>query len=196
LADYFGIYNGTMQINATYGLGRNGSGVCIQLEKWPRESIMVSVTPYINLASASFSVESWINPSTNDNLEQVIFGQCPVLGMDECMRTSLNGNGYLAFLFYGDTQTGSRIVPANSWSHAAYVYNVTAKTMSLYLNGTLDTSGSSHGPFNGNPSPLEIGNIVAYNPYNNLTFDGCIDEIWFYPFARTAAEIAATFALG
>jgi hypothetical protein len=65
--------------------------------------------------------------------------------------------------------------------------------MSLYFNGTLEISSGSHGPFQGVPYPFEIGDVAQYG---YLYFSGCIDEIFFYPFARTAAEIAATVALG
>lgn len=162
-----------------------------------RQSAQVNSTPYIDLRSISFSVESWIKPSiVGDGNEHVIFGQCSVLNVDQCMRTSIGGSGVLILAFRSDSQYGSRIIPTNSWSHVASVYNLTAQTVSLYVNGTLDTSNSGHGPFAGVPYPLEIGDVALYDSSVNISFGGCIDEIWFYPFARTTAEIAATFALG
>ena len=112
------------------------------------------------------------------------------------MRTSISGNGILGTLFYSDTQIGSRILSNNTWVHIASVYNITETRVSLYINGVLDTSGTPHGPVGGGPYPLEIGTVARYFPSANLSFSGCIDELWFYPFARTSDEIATTFALG
>ncbi|CAF0727915.1 unnamed protein product [Adineta steineri] len=194
LLDRFGVYNGFGRNNPTYGVGRNGCGKCLNLNMSLYQSILVNATPYIDLRNISFSVESWIKPAVvTDGLEHVIFGQCPALTTRQCMRTSIGNPGVMSFLFLADNQAGSHIIPNNTWSHVAYVYNITAKTMSLYLNGTLEVSIGSHGPFQGVPYSLEIGNVINYG---SLSFSGCIDEISFYPFTRTAAEMAATFALG
>ena len=193
--DRFGIYNGTGQNNPTYGLGRNGCGKCLNLASSLQQSVLVNVTPYIDLRSISFSVEAWIKPTiiVTDGLEHVIFSQCPELLGLQCMRTSIGSPGVMSFLFRSDTQTDSQLIPINVWSHVAYVYNLTALTMSLYLNGTLEVSSGSHGPYQGVPYQFEIGNVAVYG---TLYFSGCVDEISFYPFTRTTAEIAATFALG
>ena len=159
--------------------------------------VTIDATPYIDLRPISFSIESWIKPNiVSDGIEHVIFGQCPALNTRQCMRTSISGSGYMSFLFRSDTTTASRTFPVNVWSHVAYVYNLTDLSMSLYYNGTLDISSANHGPFQGVPNPLEIGNVANYNPSVNLSFSGCIDEIWFYPYARTASDIAASVALG
>jgi hypothetical protein len=195
LNDRFGVYNGTGINNPTYGLSRNGCGKCLNLTRSLNQSVLINATPYIDIRSISFSVEAWIKPTSNitDGIEHVIFGQCPALNVLQCMRVSIGNPGVMSFLFRSDTQSDSRIVPMNVWSHVAYVYNLTALTMSLYFNGTLEVSTGGHGPYQGVPYPLEIGNLAAYG---TLFFFGCIDEISFYPFARTTAEIAATFALG
>ncbi|CAF0727943.1 unnamed protein product [Adineta steineri] len=196
LLDRFGVYNGSGRNNPAYGVGRNGCGKCLNLNMSLNQSVVVSATPYIDLRNISFSVESWINPTAvTDGLEHVIFGQCPALSNDQCMRSSIANPGVVYLLFRSDNQGGSHIIPNNTWSHVAYVYNLTARTMSLYLNGTLEGSGGNHGPFQGVPSAFEIGTIGIYTS-SSLFFSGCIDEVSFYPFARTAAEIAATFALG
>ena len=88
---------------------------------------------------------------------------------------------------------GNSTVSTNSRSHMTYVYNLRAQTMSLYYNGSLDNDGGGHGPYLGLPSFFQIGNI---DRVGSIYFDGCVDEIFFYPFVRTACEIAATVALG
>ncbi|UJR34625.1 hypothetical protein I4U23_027402 [Adineta vaga] len=183
------------QNNPPYEVGRNGCGKCLNLTKSLQQSVLVNVTPYIDLRSISFSVESWIKPTilVTDGFEHVIFGQCAKLRNRNCMRTSIGKRGAVSFLFRGDTLTDSRLIPIDVWSHVAYVYNLTGLTMSLYINGTLQVSNGNHGPYQGVANPLEIGNSAQYG---SLYFSGCIDEISFYPFARTNFEIASTFARG
>ena len=195
LNDHFGIYNGTSQGNLTYGVGRNGCGKCLNLTLSLQQSVLVNVTPYIDLRLISFSVEAWIKPTINvtDGLEHIILGQCAQLAIRKCMRASIGTPGVMSFLFRSDTLTDSQLIPIDVWSHVAYVYNLTALTMSLYLNGSLQVSTGGHGPYQGVPSPFEIGNVARYG---YLYFSGCIDEISFYPFPRTAEEIVATFQQG
>lgn len=194
LNDYFGIYNGTGQNNPSYSLGRNGCGKCLNLTSSLYQAVIINVTPYIDLRPISFSVEAWVKPTlVTDGIEHVVLSQCGALQTQQCMRTSIGSPGKMSFLFRSDNQLGNQFVPTNSWSHFAYVYNLTARTMSLYLNGTLDVTAGSHGPYQGAPTFFQIGNV---NAIGNIYFDGCIDEIFFYPFARTASEIATTAALG
>ncbi|CAF1456547.1 unnamed protein product [Adineta steineri] len=192
--DRFLIYNGTDGNKSTYALGRTSCRKCLNLTSSLNQSVYINATPYIDLRNISFSVEAWIKPTiVTDGIEHVILAQCGSLYGYSCMRTSIGNLGSMSFLFRSDTQTGLHNVSINVWSHLAYVYNKTAGTMSLYLNGTLDTSGGSHGPYYGSPTFFQFGNI---DMIGSIYYDGCIDDIFFYPFARTASEIAATFALG
>ena len=195
--DYFGVYNGSGRNNPTFGLGRDACGKCLSLISSQLQYVKIDTTPYIDLRPISFSVEAWIKPNiVSDGVEHVVFGQCPALSTRQCMRTGIAGGGVMTFPFRSDNTVGSKMLPVNVWFHVAYVYNRTALSMALYYNGALDTLSASHGPFEGQPYPLEIGNVANYNPSTNLSFSGCIDEIWFYPFARKASDIAATVALG
>ncbi|CAF0985409.1 unnamed protein product [Adineta steineri] len=194
LNDRFLIYNGTNGNKSIYTLGRYSCRKCLNLSSSLNQSVYIYGTPYIDLRNISFSVETWIKPTiVTDGMEHVILAQCGSLGSYQCMRVSIGSPGPMTFRFRSDTQTGLQNVSINVWSHLAYVYNKTAGTMALYLNGTLDKSGTGHGPYTGPPTFFQIGNIDSIG---GLYYDGCIDDIFFYPFARTASDIAATFALG
>ena len=194
LNDRFSVYDGTSPNNLTYDTGRHGCGNCLNLISSLSQSVYIYGTPYIDLSTISFSIETWIKPRiVTDGLEHVIFSQCGSLNSYECMRCSIGSPGPITFRFRSDTQTGSQNVSIDVWSHLAYVYNMTAGTMSLYFNGTLDKSGGGHGPYTGPPMFFQIGNVDAIG---GIYYDGCIDDIFFYPFSRTATEIADTFALG
>jgi hypothetical protein len=193
LNDRSGVYNGTGYNNPTYGLGRSNCSKCLNLSMLQNQSVIVS-TPYIDLRPISFSFEAWIKPVTIINpAEQVIISQCGALNTRQCMRSSIVASGTLGLLFRSDNGIGNHIIPRDVWSHVAFVYNSSASTMSMYFNGTLDASGSGHGPFAGPATYFQIGNVDGYG---GLYFFGCIDELFFYSFARTASEISATYALG
>lgn len=196
LNDRFGVFNGTSRNGPlSYGNGRHGCGKCLNLTNSLRQSAIMNQSAFINLRNTSFSIETWIKPSrVGDGIEHVIFSQCPALSVRYCIRTSIAGSGAITTAFYGDNRPGTRILTNNTWTHVASVYNYTAQSISLYVNGTLDVTGGPHGPIQATPSPIEIGNIALYEPTANISFSGCIDELWFYPFARTASEIAATVA--
>ncbi|UJR12459.1 hypothetical protein I4U23_016635 [Adineta vaga] len=198
LNDKFNVYNGSSRNGPlSYGIGRNGCGKCLNLSRSLRQSVTISQTPLVDLRSISYSVEAWIQSSRiGDGTEQVIFGQCSVLDTRQCVRTAITGTGNMVLNFRSDSHLSVRTLSNNTWTHVASVYNLTSTTISIYINGTFDSSSGSHGPILGVPYSLEIGNVALYEPSANISFSGCIDEVWFYPFVRTAAEIAATFALG
>lgn len=77
-------------------------------------------------------------------------------------------------------------VTADTWYHVAWVKEGTgANELKVYVNGALDNSGTSAGSFD-NTAPLLIGK------WNGATdeWDGLIDDLRFYNYARTAAQIS------
>lgn len=93
-------------------------------------------------------------------------------------------NGYWTMLTTGVDSTTSFTysvssmaapVPANTWTHVAFVYNATAKTMRLVVNGkwyiekTAATAWTSTGS-------LQVGRAL-YGGVNNYYLDGSVDEV-------------------
>lgn len=76
-----------------------------------------------------------------------------------------------------------------SWTHLAGTYDGTK--LSLYANGSLVASTPASGAIKHNGGPFRIGKGSDIgNPME--VFNGSIDEVRLWPFARTAAEINAT----
>jgi hypothetical protein len=76
------------------------------------------------------------------------------------------------------------LVP-NVWYHVAYVYNYDTRTQSLYLQGALEASRGSAGPYMGSSGSMLIGN--SHLPSSGFT--GMIDSVKLTTRAKTAAEI-------
>ncbi|MFC8344921.1 LamG domain-containing protein [Streptomyces sp. NPDC057280] len=77
-------------------------------------------------------------------------------------------------------------VPANTWTHVAFVYNATAKTMRLVVNGkwyiekTAANAWKSSGSF-------QVGRAL-YGGTNNYYLDGSVDEVRTWQRALTWSE--------
>ncbi|MDJ0866729.1 MAG: thrombospondin type 3 repeat-containing protein [Myxococcota bacterium] len=93
-------------------------------------------------------------------------------------------------------------VPENVWSHVALVYDAAAGEARVYLNGALADARAASGPL-GDRHPemgqLRIGGRQADDALptgsgGGQRFQGAIDEVRVWHVARTAAEIAASWA--
>jgi hypothetical protein len=87
---------------------------------------------------------------------------------------------------------GSRDVNDGQWHHVAATYDGT--NQSLYVDGTLDTTGPDSGLIAQTSDPLCLGNTA--NSYGNCVLDGLVDQPSIYNRALTAAEIQAIYAAG
>ncbi|CAF0856797.1 unnamed protein product [Adineta steineri] len=75
----------------------------------------------------------------------------------------------------------------NTWYHIAFIYDYPTGTQFIYINGDLDISRSGAGPYMGTSGDLTIGTGYISMPDNY--FDGCLDSIAYYPWAKNATEI-------
>jgi hypothetical protein len=75
---------------------------------------------------------------------------------------------------------------AGTWYHIAGTYDGTNE--SIYVNGALENTKSLSGTLSGIGDPLSIGSYC----FGTMTFfNGAIDEVKIYNYARTAVDIAA-----
>ncbi|MDX6517105.1 MAG: hypothetical protein QOH73_2771, partial [Gaiellaceae bacterium] len=79
---------------------------------------------------------------------------------------------------------------AGKWTHLAGVYNASSKTISLYVDGVLQTATATvTSTFNATRG-VSIGKRT-WNGADSGFFTGAIDDVRIYSFAETAAKIAA-----
>jgi len=104
--------------------------------------------------------------------------------------TSGNDLGYLHEYSAGSDE--SQIFDVNlstgTWYHACIVRDVTANTVKLYINGV---QGGSTFNYTNDPTGGSDGYFTIGNRYDQQTspFDGLIDDVRIYNYARTAEQI-------
>jgi hypothetical protein len=86
------------------------------------------------------------------------------------------------------------VLPTNAFTHLAAVFDQSAGTALLYLNGLLN-SQNNIGPYQigRTTEPLLIGGSSAAG---GLSFNGIIDEVTLYSRALSSNEIASIYAAG
>lgn len=147
-----------------------------------------SSTQNVIPSSGSFTVETWISPTTYSSIEPVIFSQGTSTGR---IYVKLGSNGRL--IVYRDAGVeitcSSSAIPLNLWTHIAIVND--SNTLKCYVNGTLQTGNSPSSTLGS--SNLNAGFYIgAYSASFNLTqhlFRGQIDELKVWNVARTQTQI-------
>ncbi len=96
----------------------------------------------------------------------------------------------------GSTAISSKNTPVGSWVHLGMVRK--SGTVSLYINGVQDGSGSSSVNFsNHNTNRLWIGsNHTNFVPLSDYDHNGTIDEVKIYNYALTADEVKTDYNHG
>jgi len=86
----------------------------------------------------------------------------------------------------GNLKTTTTINP-NTWYHVAAVYDAAGQTAKLYLNGKLEASATGVADMGGaSTGGITLGKVV---PYNGAYLAGAIDEVRFWNYTRSQAEI-------
>ena len=87
-----------------------------------------------------------------------------------------------------DKLNGRTTVSSNQWHHVLCVYD--GQTMSIYIDGKLDTSRQRKGAIGTNDYPVYIGENAEIK---NRFFDGLIDDVRIYNYALSNSEITALY---
>ncbi len=134
----------------------------------------------LNSLTGAMTIEAWINVEGSSAVNQYIVHKNAPGGNG--YRLMLNSSQKLSFsLNNAAFNEGSSIIEYNKWYHIAWVVSPAGAT-SLYINGNLDAYYGSAGTPLANSDSLFFGR----------GFNGMIDEIRFFRFERTAADIKKT----
>ena len=138
------------------------------------------------------TIEAWIKTTSNSNpsasgVQHIItdMGNFVTGGRftfnvlwSNAIRVEVGGSGL----------SGTIAVNDGNWHHVACVYNPTATNkISLYVDGTLDIAGNITTPVNTSTGTMRIGRRID----NARQWEGDIDEVRVWNFAKTATQIAA-----
>ncbi|MCC5838598.1 MAG: LamG domain-containing protein [Opitutales bacterium] len=132
-------------------------------------------------AQPQLTMGAWVRPTSASVIQTVISHDNG--GFDRSLVIDSRGTGSGWAAFTGSGVLGSFAVTPGEWAFVAAVYDQTAATTRLYVNGSsltvsASTLGSGH-PF------VEIGR----NPSFNELFQGTIDEVFIFGSALSDAEL-------
>jgi hypothetical protein len=133
-ADAGNVYNGYPSSNLpTFATGYIG-----QAALFNASAEQAMYTPFIPLDNISFTIDAWINPTGYPNpTDSSIVGLCPLQLVDYCLHINIR-NTKLYFGFYYNDVQGETTILLNQWIHVAFVFDITAGTQTIYLNGFQD----------------------------------------------------------
>ena len=127
-------YNGTPSANPPIFV----NGYVGQAASFTASAQQAIYTPFIPIHEISFTIEAWINPSGFPNpTDASIVGLCPSQRADYCLHVNIR-NGKLYFGFYYNDLAGATTITTGRWIHTAFVFDVGAMTLTIYLNGVMD----------------------------------------------------------
>ncbi|MEW6061492.1 MAG: LamG-like jellyroll fold domain-containing protein, partial [Bacteroidota bacterium] len=150
------------------------------------------VDDYANLpvttSPTAYTVEMWVKPSVTTNAN--IFVRTDATGPNSAYSHQLRiENGKFAHYLYDGasyTLSSATTISANTWYHVAIVATNNG-SMKLYLNGTDEVTGVTIGTLWTGGDRYYVGSVGA----GMSAFQGLIDEIRIWNFARTIEEVAA-----
>jgi hypothetical protein len=151
--------------------------------------------------TGDLTISAWIRPDVVSK-EQTILGK-----WDET--TALNDRSYRLWidasnnLNFSVSATGTTVVTetdtsvtfsASTWYHVESVYD-DAGTMKIYINGVLRDTKSSGVPasIDNNISSLYIGAKENTSGSIDTKFDGAIDDVRIYNYARSASQVLVDY---
>ncbi|WFE38937.1 LamG-like jellyroll fold domain-containing protein [Micromonospora sp. WMMD998] len=156
--------------------------------------------PALN-TTQSYSVSAWVKLS-DLNQDQAIVGEGGYNNGAFFLKYSKYFNRWEFISALADTASTSwtavarsSAVPAvNTWVHLVGVFDSGTKDMSLYVNGSLNGSGTNPSPWNG-ITPLSVGGILI-GPNDLQMVNGAIDNVQIFQEALSADEVSSLYGSG
>ena len=164
---------------------------CLDFEESLATAVIVPDSPETSL-TGDFTLSAWINPESYPGHQQGIIekwfwngstaedGYMLRLGNSMTLKCSIAGPAP------GGTNggSGSTAIPTGTWTHVAATFDTLTGNIQIYVNGTLDGTGSSPILPPDGGANLEIGRAMGANE-----FDGLIDDVRIYDYALLSGDI-------
>lgn len=184
---------GTLTNGPTWVVGKNGNAVNLD-----------GVNDYVNLGNptllrmtGSMTISAWVNAASFPGVDSVIVSKrnSGVSGYQLDMTTA-QGSRAIGFKLTNSSSVnmaryGATTLQANTWYHLAGVYDASAKTMTVYVNGQLDNGVQSGTITSSQKNSTQNVNIGRKPGASGSQFAGKLDDARIYSRALTQAEIQA-----
>jgi len=157
------------------------------------DRINISNTITSATATQPITVEAWIYPTTDADTRVIA---SKYYGGDSGKSNFLITRNSSQKLFIGangtNAITSNGTIPLNTWTHIAVVYQSGTNNTKIYINGTLDISGSLNYNTANSTTMMSLGefsNIDNYSVYQR--WSGMIDEVRVWNTVRTQENISS-----
>lgn len=81
-----------------------------------------------------------------------------------------------------------------AWHHVVYTYSIATGTVDIYVDGTLQASGSATGDNPAGPANLAFAATTNNGASPAPWYNGDLDEVSFYTYVLTAAQVSNLYA--
>ena len=132
----------------------------------------------LGLTNNTFTVEAWINVSLYDVGSETVVGTTE--GTNGLHFQIRDQKPY--FGFYANDLQGNTIIETDTWYNIAWRYTLNSGEQAMFVNGKLDTSEVNHPPY------IQTF-MVNLGKWGGDFFNGTIDEVRIWNYARTQTEI-------
>ena len=181
--------NGTLINGPTYNSGNGGSLVFDGSNDYVSETSALSDSFF----QGNWTISLWVNfdslNTTNSSNDKILIhhGSSAInKGLHLVQR-----NSRIHFGLYGNDIQGSATLSTGIWYHVTYTLNNTTFLKQIFINGSLDSSGTGNGgAYTGTGSNTRIGGkVLTFGQY----FDGKMSSVIAYSEVLTSSEIANNF---
>lgn len=173
-------YNGTIVNSPAWTIGKYGSALGFTAAN----NNYLNAGSTINLANKSFTVEAWIKEDASQN--NYILTQTAGISNNNVLHFYMGYNDSIACSFYNNDLSSTLTFSYDTnWHHVACTFDVTNRARKIYFDGVLAGSDTATANYQGSGT-LKIAG--AYTTNNNA-FEGVIDDVRIYNYARTQAQI-------
>lgn len=141
-----------------------------------------TTTDNLGIYNGSFTVDAYVNFATPTAGDLSVVGTG---GSTTSTGLHLIERGDKPFMgFYSNDTPGNTLLAANTWYNIAWVYDASAQTQTMYVDGNLDAQAGGHSPFLGTGQTVAIGGSCCGGDMN-----GAIDELRVYNTALTQTQV-------
>ncbi len=149
------------------------------------------------LVNNDFTVELWFKTGLSQT--KVLAGNRGGGVVNSGFTIYLNSNNTIVATYGNGTSTATNINPSytyadNNWHHLVFQVQRTSQQLNtLYIDNIIIASNS--GTVSGT---VGSANVVGFGAYNDASFpfQGYLDDVKIYPYARTASQIAQDYNAG
>lgn len=175
------------------------SGKCLSFNGTSNAVDINSLTTYPSTWDDPFSISTWIYVPSSATWTNGYYGNIISRGSytgSHGLNRDSSVNNQIRMWVRGDNGVVSAtgLIERDKWQHIAGTWNGT--TVSLYINGLLVNSGGSARTGTPGATAWYIARNTAFSGSNGNWFEGYLDEVKIYAYARSADQIKSDYIAG